>query len=149
MYKNVERRRLNGIYNWAKTRCSNPNVAQYKDYGGRGIKFLFNSFEEFLEELGPRPNGYSLDRINNDGNYEKGNIRWATREQQNNNKGIYDNSATKVTGISIKNPDKSRGYKNVRYQVRVMQDGVRKQLYVGPDFFEACCKLKSWENNNG
>ena len=67
----------------AKYRCNNPCVPGYKDYGGRGVRFLFASFEEFYAELGPRPGaGYSVDRINNDGNYEPGNVRWATWSQQ-------------------------------------------------------------------
>ncbi len=50
------------------------------------VKFLFNSFEEFWEELGARPEGFSLDRINVSGNYEKGNVRWANVKEQNRNK---------------------------------------------------------------
>jgi hypothetical protein len=65
----------------AKQRCTNPNVKNYKDYGGRGIKFLL-TFEQFFDELGPRPKNMTLDRKDNDGHYEPGNIWWATRSQQ-------------------------------------------------------------------
>ncbi len=71
----------------AKARCTNPNAREFDHYGGRGIKFLFDGFEEFLAEVGPRPGKeYSLDRINNEGNYEHGNVRWATQKNQNRNK---------------------------------------------------------------
>ena len=66
----------------AKDRCNNPRNKGFKNYGGRGIRFLFKSFEQFYTELGPRPTGLTLDRIDNDGNYEPGNVRWATRQQQ-------------------------------------------------------------------
>lgn len=70
-------------YNDAKQRCSNPNNPAYKDYGERGIRVEFASFEEFLADIGARPSpDLSLDRINNDGHYEAGNVRWATRSQQ-------------------------------------------------------------------
>ena len=79
-------------YQGAKERCTNPNNRAYADYGGRGIKFRFNSFEEFLAEAGPKPSpAYSIDRIDNDGHYEKGNIRWATRIEQNNNQRRHKN----------------------------------------------------------
>ena len=70
-------------------RCENPRDKAYKHYGARGIevcKEWRESFEAFLEDVGecPQP-GYSLDRINNDGNYEPGNVRWATQSQQVNN----------------------------------------------------------------
>src|ERR1039458_10069171 len=50
-------------YQHAKYRCTNPNARRYKDWGGRGIKFLFTSFDQFFAELGPRPKGKTLDRI--------------------------------------------------------------------------------------
>jgi hypothetical protein len=72
----------------ARCRCTNRNdVKHWKNYGGRGIQFRFKSFEEFFAELGPRPSSkYSVDRYpNNDGHYEKGNVRWATSAEQANN----------------------------------------------------------------
>jgi hypothetical protein len=70
----------------AKTRCTNPNQKRWMDWGGRGIKFLFVDFEEFFLTIGPRPSPqHTVDRINNDGNYEPGNVRWATKEEQNAN----------------------------------------------------------------
>ena len=69
-------------YMRAKGRCTNPSYSNYADYGGRGIEFKFESFGEFIQHLGPRPDGLSLDRIDNDGDYEAGNVRWATFEQQ-------------------------------------------------------------------
>jgi hypothetical protein len=78
------------IYQTAKDRCTNPKSQRWASHGGRGIKFLFNSFEEFYAEIGPRPSkNHSLDRKNNDGNYEPGNIRWATRSEQQKNKRRY------------------------------------------------------------
>lgn len=70
-------------YKAAKSRCLNPRHEKYSYYGGRGIKFRFNSFEQFLAEVGKRPTKrHTLDRINNDGHYEPGNVQWATRAEQ-------------------------------------------------------------------
>ncbi len=70
-------------YMGARARCSNPNSASYSRYGGRGIEFRFESFEEWIAELGPKTSPiHSVDRINNEGHYEKGNIHWATRQEQ-------------------------------------------------------------------
>ena len=80
----------------ARSRCNNPNTDNYPYYGGRGIKFLFDSFEQFFAELGPRPKGMTLDRIENNGNYEPGNVRWAAPSQQMKNrrpwKGVHTNA---------------------------------------------------------
>lgn len=127
----TERQKLRSVYQWAKSRCTNPNVAQYFNYGGRGIQFKFKSFTEFLIEMGPRPDGYSLDRINNNEHYEAGNVRWATRQTQNNNKGSYKTSKTGITGIAIINPVKGQ-YNKIRYCVRGYINNKRVELYKGP-----------------
>jgi hypothetical protein len=82
----------------AKNRCENPADSAYKHYGRRGIKFLFASLAEFLDHIGPRPSSkHSLDRIDNDGNYEPGNVRWATMKQQANNM-RHGGNAKELTG---------------------------------------------------
>ena len=71
-------------------RRENPNCKAYPNYGGRGIKVCEswrNDFLAFLNDVGHRPSyDLSLDRIDNDGDYEPGNVRWATRKEQANNK---------------------------------------------------------------
>lgn len=70
-------------------RCTNPNNVSYYRYGGRGITICDewrNSFEEFFKYVGIKPGKeYSIDRINNNGNYEPGNVKWSTSLEQNNN----------------------------------------------------------------
>lgn len=71
-------------------RCTNPRRVGYKNWGGRGIQVCEKwrlDFRAFLADMGPRPGvGYSIDRINNGGHYEPGNVRWATRHEQNLNR---------------------------------------------------------------
>lgn len=72
-----------------KQRCSNPKFMCYKNYGGRGITVCDrwqNSFANFLADMGDRPKGHSIDRINNDGNYEPSNCKWSTEKEQHRNK---------------------------------------------------------------
>lgn len=78
-------------YAQAKSRCTAPTHRAWGEYGGRGIEFRFNSFEEFIEHIGLKPSPeHSLDRYpNNDGHYEKGNVRWATESEQNLNRRPY------------------------------------------------------------
>lgn len=103
-------------------RCVNPKLKAYPNYGGRGIKVCdrWTKYENFLEDMGQRPsNKYSIDRINNNGNYEPSNCRWTTNEVQALNK-----RGVRVTSNGV-------AYnKNInRFIARCLHDG--KRTYLG------------------
>jgi hypothetical protein len=68
-------------------RCYNPNDEKYESYGGRGIEVCrdWHTFKNFAADMGEPPSGLSLERKNNNGNYEPGNVKWATRREQARN----------------------------------------------------------------
>jgi hypothetical protein len=74
-----------------RNRCNNPNNKSYKYYGGRGIEVCerWGDFLDFIEDMGERPIGYTLERIDVDGNYEPSNCKWATWSEQVKNRRKY------------------------------------------------------------
>lgn len=110
-------------WNSMKNRCNNSNLKEYKNYGGRGITYdsKWEDFREFYKDMGERPIGTTLDRIDVDKNYCKENCRWATKEQQQRNQRIHKN---KYVGIYYdkKHPrckyQAGITYKNKRYATR-------------------------------
>ena len=116
-----------GLYNtptyrtWSQMlfRCNNPNSSSYTDYGGRGIRVCdrWNLLSNFVEDMGLRPENMTLDRINNNGNYEPSNCRWATRLEQAHNK----RNNNEVVGVHFA--------KNVgKWQARKLIDNKRVNL---------------------
>lgn len=97
---NVSTHPLYGLWGAMKDRCLSPNNQNYKYYGGRGISIdpLWMDFAVFVEDVGERPEGMSLDRINNDGNYEPGNVRWATAKEQSLNSRKPERHSVDFTG---------------------------------------------------
>lgn len=98
---------LLGIYNNMLWRCYNKKAKKYKYYGNRGIKVCSewkNNFWQFVSDMGERPFRYSLDRINNDGDYSAANCRWASYIEQSNNRAVTflltPSNLAKATGFS-------------------------------------------------
>lgn len=110
---------------WAamKGRCQNPRNRAYADYGGRGIIVCdrwSESFENFLADMGPSPSlDHSIDREEVDGNYEPGNCRWATREEQGSNKRntIYLTHKGRTLPLSAWSRETGLGSDTIRYRL--------------------------------
>lgn len=84
-------------------RCRNKDDPHFKDYGGRGIRVCerWQTFENFFSDMGEQPAGLTIERVNNDGNYEPSNCKWATQEEQSNNKRSVRLIAYKGQSMSI------------------------------------------------
>jgi len=127
------------IWQSMKRRCFSPKDKRYSRYGGRGITVSpewSNSFDSFYADMGSKPDGYSIERIDNNGNYCKENCKWIPFGDQAKNKGLYKNNKLLVTGV----------YKR-RYSFcsSIQRNKNNIRLYEGPDFFEAVCARKSAE----
>lgn len=136
--KNTPQHPLYQTYHNIKQRCGNKNNTAYMHYGGRGIKVCKrwlgkDGFSNFLEDMGNRPQGRTLDRINPDGDYEPGNCRWATWSVQMTNKGIRKDNKLGYIGVQ------KAGYK---YRARLRVGGKSLHLGVFDTPEEACSVYK-------
>lgn len=96
----MSKTRMYGIWSGIHYRCTASKTKQFKNYGGRGIKVCerWNSFDNFYMDMGDPPPGFTIERKDNDGDYEPGNCRWATRLEQGRNKTI--NRFVTINGVS-------------------------------------------------
>jgi len=124
-----------------KGRCYTATDGRFSDYGGRGIKVCDrwrDSFEAFFADMGLRPSkSHSLDRIDNDGDYEPGNCRWATpQEQRRNQRNI-------VRFVTLK--DEVLGFSDVA-RLLAMRPSTFWRLHTGRQQSRAAWKAKGWWN---
>ena len=142
-----------------QTRCYNKNTKAFKDYGGRGItvcsKWL-ESFDNFLSDMGNKPSkSHSIDRINNNGNYEPNNCRWATIETQANNK--RNNRKLTINGITKNMSEWAKEYNLsstailLRIRRGVSGEGLiaKSKLYGSLTFNGVTDTLRGWESRTG
>lgn len=110
-------------WNSMKNRCNNPKLKEYKNYGGRGITYdtRWEDFREFFKDMGKRPEGTTLDRIDVDKDYCKENCRWATKEEQQRNQRTHHRENVGITFDEKHKTCKWQvgiSYKNKRYASR-------------------------------
>lgn len=135
-----------------KSRCTNPNLPGYKNYGGRGITYdaRWEHFAEFAKDMGVRPSAtHTLERVNNNGNYCRENCIWATRGVQAKNRRMFESNTSGVPGV--KRLPNGRwcariDYDNRRYRVggsfksiedaSAARDELRRKLKAGEDVKE-------------
>lgn len=138
---NMSRTKTYRIWAGMIQRCTYKKHIHYKYYGGRGIDVCesWRSFENFFNDMGERPSEcHSIDRIDNNGDYEPNNCRWVTMEKQSQNKRAYQSSKTGISGVRWNKQSQ-------KWQADISRNGLRKFLGYFDCFFDACCARKSAE----
>jgi len=129
----------------AKQRCYNKNHPRYADWGGRGIQVKFQTFLDFIFCLGKKPEGSSLDRIDNNGHYAAGNVKWSTRKEQQSNRRVLRKN---TLGVNCVRKVRAKGLVTPTYQAYAFVNSKFKQLYAGPSLEEAVLARKTYERFN-
>lgn len=125
-------------WNAMRSRCLCKTNPEYHRYGGAGITIdpTWNSYAAFRSDMGRRPEGTSLDRIDGSKGYYKENCRWATPKEQHNNKKLFSTNTSGVKGVC---------WKNNRWFASGWFNGKQISLYSGNSFEKAVMARKVWE----
>jgi hypothetical protein len=127
---------------WAhmKERCDNPHDSRSHRYKDRGISYTpeWRYYGNFLLDMGEKPEGLTLERIDNDKGYSKDNCKWGTWEEQRKNKSPYCTSKIGVSGVHYCKTQKV-------WVARASLNGNRRQLYKGTSYSKACEARANWE----
>lgn len=126
-----------------RRRCSEPKNPSYQYYGGRGIKVdpHWSSYNNFLLDMGERPDGLSLERIDNEQGYYKANCKWATREEQAQNQRLRRDNQTGIKGLFW---SPSKGI----WIARRRKNHVIKNLYQGKSYEKAKLAIDLYNEGN-
>lgn len=129
--------KIKTYYTWSsmKTRCLNSNYSKYHRYGGRGIKICekWMSFQGFYEDMGDKPDGLSLDRIDNNGDYCKENCKWSSNREQTNN--TSRNIFIKYNGYNL-------SLRNWAEKLGIKRSTLAQRYYVYKWSIERCLSLQ-------
>jgi len=121
------------VWDGMMQRCGNPNNTGYKRYGGAGITVCerWRDFANFLSDMGERPKGLSIDRIDNTRGYEPGNCRWATSRQQRMNQSVPTITLEQASAIRSMRAATGWGPKRISEDLGVSRGAVSGVLYLG------------------
>ena len=136
----MNNKKVPGYNSWVamKQRCTNRAI--YKSKGIKVCDRWLESFQNFYDDMGERPTPkHTIDRIDNNGDYEPSNCRWATAQEQARNRDVYAGSVSGLTGVAWRDD-----IKKWRSYIKVDGKLIHGGSYV--DFFGACCARKSLEN---
>lgn len=132
-------------------RCTNPKCPEFPNYGGRGVTICerWRKFESFYAEMGPRPTSkHSIDRINNEGDYEVANCHWTTRDKQNRNKRnnhfLTLNGVTKCISDWAEQGNVSCGL--LSYRIRIKRMDLKQALAIPPRPYKSRIRSSSLES---
>lgn len=130
-----------------KLRCNNKNHKDYKNYGARGISYCkgWEKFENFYKDMGDRPEGTTIGRIDNEGNYCKDNCRWETPEQQQNN----TRASVKIEGYTISDIVKATGLNYNTVELRLRRGRTVEEILNSPAGKRSDATLKDFSEDIG
>lgn len=123
-----------------KDRCSNPEASGFENYGGRGITFdpKWDKFEEFYADMGDRPEGFELDRVDNNLGYSKENCKWSDSTDQSFNRRKRQGTSSKYIGVYYNKEKNKWDARLYKYKVKVSYGRFNTEEEAARAYDDAC-----------